>query len=111
MMNIRRKYTLFRTNNQANLTLFLTNNQVNLTLFRTNNQANSTLFPTNNQANLTLFRTNATKSEARPLPSLQQRGERYAMHLYSSGGLRSPQQSTPSSLTYWERGRPRPRKN
>lgn len=25
MMNIRRKYTLFRTNNQANLTLFRTN--------------------------------------------------------------------------------------
>ena len=63
MMNIRRKYTLFRTNNQ-----------VNLTLFRTNNQANSTLFPTNNQANLTLFRTNATKSEARPLPLSSREG-------------------------------------
>ena len=63
MMNIRRKYTLFRTNNQ-----------VNLTLFRTNNEANSTLFPTNNQANLTLFRTNATKSEARPLPLPTVRG-------------------------------------
>lgn len=63
MMNIRRKYTLFRTNNQVNLTLFLTNNE-----------ANSTLFPTNNQANLTLFRTNATKSEARPYPSPAERG-------------------------------------
>ena len=52
MMNIRRKYTLF-----------LTNNQVNLTLFRTNNQAN-----------LTLFRTNATKSEARPLPLSSREG-------------------------------------
>ena len=63
MMNIRRKYTLFRTNNQ-----------VNLTLFRTNNQATSTLFPTNNQANFTLFRTNATKSEARPLPLSSREG-------------------------------------
>ena len=74
MMNIRRKYTLFRTNNQVNLTLFRTNNEGNSTLFRTNNEANSTLFPTNNQANLTLFRTNATKSEARPLPLSSREG-------------------------------------
>ena len=52
MMNIRRKYTLFRTNNQVNLTLFRMNNQ----------------------ANLTLFRTNATKSEARPLPLSSREG-------------------------------------
>ena len=32
MMNIRRKYTLFLTNNQVNLTLFRMNNQANLTL-------------------------------------------------------------------------------
>ena len=97
MMNIRRKYTLFRTNNQANLTLFLTNNQVNLTLFRTNNQANSTLFPTNNQANLTLFRTNATKSEARPLPLSSREGsDMQCIYIVAEvSGLRSNQRPRP----------------
>ena len=97
MMNIRRKYTLFRTNNQANLTLFLTNNQVNLTLFRTNNQANSTLFPTNNQANLTLFRTNATKSEARPLPLSSREGsDMQCIYIVAEvSGLRSNQRPLP----------------
>ena len=97
MMNIRRKYTLFLTNNQANLTLFLTNNQVNLTLFRTNNQANSTLFPTNNQANLTLFRTNATKSEARPLPLSSREGsDMQCIYIVAEvSGLRSNQRPLP----------------
>ena len=97
MMNIRRKYTLFRTNNQANLTLFRTNNQVNLTLFRTNNQANSTLFPTNNQANLTLFRTNATKSEARPLPLSSREGsDMQCIYIVAEvSGLRSNQRPLP----------------
>ena len=97
MMNIRRKYTLFRTNNQVNLTLFLTNNQVNLTLFRTNNQANSTLFPTNNQANLTLFRTNATKSEARPLPLSSSKGsDMQCIYIVAEvSGLRSNQRHLP----------------
>ena len=97
MMNIRRKYTLFRTNNQVNLTLFLTNNQVNLTLFRTNNQANSTLFPTNNQANLTLFRTNATKSEARPLPLSSREGsDMQCIYIVAEvSGLRSNQRPLP----------------
>ena len=97
MMNIRRKYTLFRTNNQVNLTLFLTNNQVNLTLFRTNNQANSTLFPTNNQANLTLFRTNATKSEARPLPLSSSKGsDMQCIYIVAEvSGLRSNQRPLP----------------
>ena len=97
MMNIRRKYTLFRTNNQANLTLFRTNNQVNLTLFRTNNQANSTLFPTNNQANLTLFRTNATKSEARPLPLSSSKGsDMQCIYIVAEvSGLRSNQRPLP----------------
>ena len=96
-MNIRRKYTLFRTNNQVNLTLFLTNNQVNLTLFRTNNQANSTLFPTNNQANLTLFRTNATKSEARPLPLSSSKGsDMQCIYIVAEvSGLRSNQRHLP----------------
>ena len=97
MMNIRRKYTLFRTNNQVNLTLFRTNNQVNLTLFRTNNQANSTLFPTNNQANLTLFRTNATKSEARPLPLSSSKGsDMQCIYIVAEvSGLRSNQRHLP----------------
>ncbi len=97
MMNIRRKYTLFRTNNQVNLTLFRTNNQVNLTLFRTNNQANSTLFPTNNQANLTLFRTNATKSEARPLPLSSSKGsDMQCIYIVAEvSGLRSNQRPLP----------------
>ena len=97
MMNIRRKYTLFRTNNQVNLTLFLTNNQVNLTLFRTNNQANSTLFPTNNQANLTLFLTNATKSEARPLPLSSREGsDMQCIYIVAEvSGLRSNQRPLP----------------
>ena len=97
MMNIRRKYTLFLTNNQANLTLFRTNNQVNLTLFRTNNQANSTLFPTNNQANLTLFRTNATKSEARPLPLSSREGsDMQCIYIVAEvSGLRSNQRPRP----------------
>ena len=97
MMNIRRKYTLFLTNNQANLTLFLTNNQVNLTLFRTNNQANSTLFPTNNQANLTLFPTNATKSEARPLPLSSSKGsDMQCIYIVAEvSGLRSNQRPLP----------------
>ena len=97
MMNIRRKYTLFRTNNQVNLTLFLTNNQVNLTLFRTNNQANSTLFPTNNQANLTLFLTNATKSEARPLPLSSSKGsDMQCIYIVAEvSGLRSNQRPLP----------------
>ena len=96
-MNIRRKYTLFRTNNQVNLTLFRTNNQVNLTLFRTNNQANSTLFPTNNQANLTLFRTNATKSEARPLPLSSREGsDMQCIYIVAEvSGLRSNQRHLP----------------
>ena len=86
MMNIRRKYTLFRTNNQ-----------VNLTLFRTNNQANSTLFPTNNQANLTLFRTNATKSEARPLPLSSREGsDMQCIYIVAEvSGLRSNQRHLP----------------
>ena len=86
MMNIRRKYTLF-----------LTNNQVNLTLFRTNNQANSTLFPTNNQANLTLFRTNATKSEARPLPLSSSKGsDMQCIYIVAEvSGLRSNQRPLP----------------
>lgn len=86
MMNIRRKYTLFRTNNQ-----------VNLTLFRTNNQANSTLFPTNNQANLTLFRTNATKSEARPLPLSSSKGsDMQCIYIVAEvSGLRSNQRPLP----------------
>ena len=86
MMNIRRKYTLF-----------LTNNQVNLTLFRTNNQANSTLFPTNNQANLTLFRTNATKSEARPLPLSSREGsDMQCIYIVAEvSGLRSNQRHLP----------------
>ena len=86
MMNIRRKYTLF-----------LTNNQVNLTLFRTNNQANSTLFPTNNQANLTLFRTNATKSEARPLPLSSSKGsDMQCIYIVAEvSGLRSNQRHLP----------------
>ena len=97
MMNIRRKYTLFRTNNQVNLTLFLTNNQVNLTLFPTNNQANLTLFPTNNQANLTLFRTNATKSEARPLPLSSREGsDMQCIYIVAEvSGLRSNQRPLP----------------
>ena len=97
MMNIRRKYTLFRTNNQVNLTLFRTNNQANLTLFRTNNQANSTLFPTNNQANLTLFRTNATKSEARPLPLSSSKGsDMQCIYIVAEvSGLRSNQRPLP----------------
>ena len=97
MMNIRRKYTLFRTNNQVNLTLFRTNNQVNLTLFPTNNQANSTLFPTNNQANLTLFRTNATKSEARPLPLSSREGsDMQCIYIVAEvSGLRSNQRPLP----------------
>ena len=97
MMNIRRKYTLFRTNNQANSTLFPTNNQANLTLFRTNNQANSTLFPTNNQANLTLFRTNATKSEARPLPLSSSKGsDMQCIYIVAEvSGLRSNQRPLP----------------
>mgnify|MGYP006362083793 CR=1 FL=1 len=86
MMNIRRKYTLFRTNNQ-----------VNLTLFRTNNQANSTLFPTNNQANLTLFLTNATKSEARPLPLSSREGsDMQCIYIVAEvSGLRSNQRPLP----------------
>ena len=86
MMNIRRKYTLFLTNNQANLTLF-----------RTNNQANSTLFPTNNQANLTLFRTNATKSEARPLPLSSSKGsDMQCIYIVAEvSGLRSNQRPLP----------------
>ena len=86
MMNIRRKYTLFRTNNQVNLTLFLTNNQ-----------ANSTLFPTNNQANLTLFRTNATKSEARPLPLSSREGsDMQCIYIVAKvSGLRSNQRPLP----------------
>ena len=86
MMNIRRKYTLFRTNNQANLTLF-----------RTNNQANSTLFPTNNQANLTLFPTNATKSEARPLPLSSSKGsDMQCIYIVAEvSGLRSNQRPLP----------------
>ena len=86
MMNIRRKYTLFRTNNQVNLTLFLTNNQVNLTLFRTNNQAN-----------LTLFRTNATKSEARPLPLSSREGsDMQCIYIVAEvSGLRSNQRPLP----------------
>ena len=86
MMNIRRKYTLFRTNNQ-----------VNLTLFPTNNQANSTLFPTNNQANLTLFRTNATKSEARPLPlSIREGSDMQCIYIVAEvSGLRSNQRPLP----------------
>ena len=75
------------------------------------------IFQSYKHIEITLFRTNTTQNKALPankaLPPTppQQGGERYAMHLYSSGGLRPPQQSTPSSLTYWERGRPRPRKN
>ena len=86
MMNIRRKYTLFRTNNQ-----------VNLTLFRTNNEANSTLFPTNNQANLTLFPTNATKSEARPLPLSSSKGsDMQCIYIVAEvSGLRSNQRPLP----------------
>ena len=86
MMNIRRKYTLF-----------LTNNQVNLTLFRMNNQANLTLFPTNNQANLTLFRTNATKSEARPLPLSSSKGsDMQCIYIVAEvSGLRSNQRPLP----------------
>ena len=97
MMNIRRKYTLFRTNNQVNLTLFRTNNQVNLTLFRMNNQANLTLFRTNNQANLTLFRTNATKSEARPLPLSSREGsDMQCIYIVAEvSGLRSNQRPLP----------------
>ena len=97
MMNIRRKYTLFRTNNQVNLTLFLTNNQANSTLFPTNNQGNSTLFPTNNQANLTLFRTNATKSEARPLPLSSREGsDMQCIYIVAEvSGLRSNQRPLP----------------
>ena len=97
MMNIRRKYTLFRTNNQVNLTLFRTNNEGNSTLFRTNNEANSTLFPTNNQANLTLFRTNATKSEARPLPLSSREGSDMQRNYIVAevSGLRSNQRPLP----------------
>ena len=97
MMNIRRKYTLFRTNNQVNLTLFRTNNQVNLTLFRMNNQANLTLFRTNNEANLTLFRTNATKSEARPLPLSNSKGsDMQCIYIVAEvSGLRSNQRPLP----------------
>ena len=97
MMNIRRKYTLFRTNNQVNLTLFRTNNEGNSTLFRTNNEANSTLFPTNNQANLTLFRTNATKSEARPLPLSSSKGsDMQCIYIVAEvSGLRSNQRPLP----------------
>ena len=86
MMNIRRKYTLFRTNNQANLTLF-----------RTNNQANLTLFPTNNQANLTLFRTNATISEARTLPLSSSKGSAMqCIYIVAEvSGLRSNQRPLP----------------
>ena len=75
MMNIRRKYTLFRTNNQANLTLFLTNNQ----------------------ANLTLFRTNATKSEARPLPLSSSKGsDMQCIYIVAEvSGLRSNQRPLP----------------
>ena len=75
MMNIRRKYTLFRTNNQANLTLFLTNNQVNLTLFR----------------------TNATKSEARPLPLSSSKGsDMQCIYIVAEvSGLRSNQRHLP----------------
>ena len=97
MMNIRRKYTLFRTNNQVNLTLFLTNNQVNSTLFPTNNQANSTLFPTNNQANLTLFFFFLTKSEARPLPLSSREGsDMQCIYIVAEvSGLRSNQRHLP----------------
>ena len=97
MMNIRRKYTLFRTNNQVNLTLFRTNNQANLTLFRTNNQVNLTLFRMNNQANLTLFRTNATKSEARPLPLSSREGsDMQCIYIVAEvSGLRSNQRPLP----------------
>ena len=97
MMNIRRKYTLFLTNNQVNLTLFRTNNQVNSTLFPTNNQANLTLFRTNNQANLTLFRTNATKSEARPLPLSSREGsDMQCIYIVAEvSGLRSNQRPLP----------------
>ena len=86
MMNIRRKYTLFRTNNQ-----------VNLTLFRTNNQANSTLFPTNTEVNLTLFPTNATKSEARPLPLSSREGsDMQCIYIVAEvSGLRSNQRPLP----------------
>ena len=96
-MNIRRKYTLFLTNNQVNLTLFRTNNEGNSTLFRTNNQANSTLFPTNNQANLTLFLTNATKSEARPLPLSSSKGsDMQCIYIVAEvSGLRSNQRPLP----------------
>ena len=75
MMNIRRKYTLFRTNNQAN----------------------STHFPTNNQANLTLFRTNATKSEARPLPLSRSKGsDMQCIYIVAEvSGLRSNQRPLP----------------
>ena len=75
MMNIRRKYTLFRTNNQVNLTLF----------------------PTNNQANLTLFRTNATKSEARPLPLSSSKGsDMQCIYIVAEvSGLRSNQRPLP----------------
>ena len=97
MMNIRRKYTLFRTNNQVNLTLFRTNNEGNYTLFRTNTEANSTIFPTNNQANLTLFRTNATKSEARPLPLSSSKGsDMQCIYIVAEvSGLRSNQRPLP----------------
>lgn len=75
MMNIRRKYTLFRTNNQVNLTLFRTNNQ----------------------ANLTLFRTNATKSEARPLPLSSSKGsDMQCIYIVAEvSGLRSNQRPLP----------------
>lgn len=97
MMNIRRKYTLFLTNNQVNLTLFRTNNQANSTLFPTNNEVNLTLFPTNNQANLTLFRTNATKSEARPLPLSSREGsDMQCIYIVAEvSGLRSNQRPLP----------------
>lgn len=97
MMNIRRKYTLFRTNNQVNLTLFRTNNEGNSTLFPTNNEVNLTLFPTNNQANLTLFRTNATKSEARPLPLSSSKGsDMQCIYIVAEvSGLRSNQRPLP----------------
>lgn len=97
MMNIRRKYTLFRTNNQVNLTLFRTNNEGNSTLFPTNNEVNLTLFPTNNQANLTLFPTNATKSEARPLPLSSREGsDMQCIYIVAEvSGLRSNQRPLP----------------
>ena len=70
MMNIRHKYTLFRTNNQANSTLFRTNNEGNSTLFLTNTTQNKAL-PCPSQHNVQISPT--------PTPP-QQGGERYAMN-------------------------------